>query len=223
MILAIDTSTRKVGIAIYDGVQVLSEMYWESYNHHTMELAPAIVDGLSRAKVESKDLNGVVVAQGPGSFTGLRIGMAFAKGLALSQRIPLIGIPTLDIVAAVQPVRNKTQLAAVLRAGRKRLAVGWYKVKAGSWVSTGKLDNLLIDELVQKIKRRTVVCGELTAEGRRRLGRKYRNVIIPSPAFCVRRPGVLAELGWNRLEKGESDDPATLAPIYVHQGDPIPG
>lgn len=223
MILAIDTSTRKVGIALYDGVQVLSEMYWESRDHHTVELAPAVVEGLSRAKIQSNDLNAVVVAQGPGSFTGLRIGMAFAKGLALSQRIPLIGIPSLDIIAAVQPVRNKTRLAAVLRAGRKRLAVGWYKPKNGKWVPTGKLDNLLINELVQKIKRPTIVCGELTEEGRRRLGRKYRNVIIPSPAFCVRRPGVLAELGWLQWEKGEYDDPTGLAPIYLHQGEPIPG
>ena len=58
---------------------------------------------------------------GPGSFTGLRIGLALAKGMALARHLPVIGVPTLDILAAAQPVREEN-LVAILLAGRGRLA-----------------------------------------------------------------------------------------------------
>jgi tRNA threonylcarbamoyladenosine biosynthesis protein TsaB len=222
MLLALDTSTRMIGVALYDGVQVLGEMAWISKNHHTIELGPAIEMSLARGGISIEDINGLGVAIGPGSFTGLRIGLAFAKGLAFTHNLPLVGIPTLDVLAKAQPV-IKRKMAAVLRAGRRRLAVGWYKVEAGEWISTGDLENLALDELVKRIRHRTYICGELTAEGRSRLGRKYKNVILASPAQSIRRPAFLAELAWKRLQEGQTDDPSSLAPIYLHQGEPIPG
>src|SRR5512134_1144294 len=98
LLLAIDTSTLMAGVALYDGVHVLSEIIWHSPNHHTVELAPVVADVLKRSGIKAPDLKALGVATGPGSFTGLRIGMAFAKGLALAWRIPLVGIPTLDIL-----------------------------------------------------------------------------------------------------------------------------
>lgn len=222
MLLSIDTSTRAVGVALYDGVRVLSEMTWVSKNHHTVELAPAVAEALSRAGVEAGDLQAVGVALGPGSFTGLRIGLALAKGLAFSRHIPLIGIPTLDILAASQPVRD-VPMAAVLEAGRKRLAVGWYRPEDGKWQSTGKLENLTLDEFVESISTPTLVCGELNAEARRRLERTHKNIILASPAQSLRRPAFLAELAWARWQAGKTNDPATLSPVYLHHGAPIPG
>ena len=222
MLLSIDTSTRAVGVALYDGVRVLNETIWLSKNYHTVELAPAVAETLSRAGVEAGDLQAVGVALGPGSFTGLRIGLALAKGLAFSRRLPLIGIPTLDVLAASQPVRD-VPLAAVLEAGRKRLAVGWYHPEDGRWQSTGKLENLTLDEFVASISEPTLVCGELKAEARRHLKHKHENMILASPAQSVRRPAFLAELAWARWQAGKTDDPATLAPIYLHHGEPIPG
>ncbi len=80
----------------------------------------------TRAGLEIQNLKLLAVATGPGSFTGLRIGLAVAKGIALACHLPIIGIPTLDIVAESQPVSPGLPLAAVLQAGRGRLAVGWY-------------------------------------------------------------------------------------------------
>ena len=100
MLLALDTSTRTVGVALYDGVQVLSELVWNSKDYHTVELAPAVAETLSKSGVAIEDLQALVVATGPGSFTGLRIGLALAKGIALVRHLPLIGIPTLDVLAA---------------------------------------------------------------------------------------------------------------------------
>ncbi len=222
MLLAIDTSTRNIGIALYDGGRVLSEMFWSSPNYHTVELTPAVQSMLAKARLETKDLKAAGVALGPGSFTGLRIGLAFLKGLALSHHMPLIAIPTLDILASSQPIGSYS-LAAVLEAGRKRLSVGWYRVGDEKWQPTGQLDNMCLDEFAETIHEPTWVCGELSDQVRSRLEQLGKNVQIASPAQSVRRPAILAELAWQRWQAGHIDNPATLAPQYLHSGSPIPG
>ncbi|HEY6072178.1 MAG TPA: tRNA (adenosine(37)-N6)-threonylcarbamoyltransferase complex dimerization subunit type 1 TsaB, partial [Anaerolineales bacterium] len=126
MLLAIDTSTSQMGLALYDGAQVLAESIWTSPQHHTVELAPAVAALLKQTEQKVGALTALGVAIGPGSFTALRVGLSFAKGLALARRLPVMGIPTLDVVAAAQPLADML-LAAVLQAGRGRLAVGWYE------------------------------------------------------------------------------------------------
>lgn len=221
MLLAMDTSTRAVGVALYDGVRVLGESVWVSKNHHTIELAPSVAETLSRVGVDAKSLTAVGVAIGPGGFTGLRIGLALAKGLSLSRNLPLVGIPSLDVVAASQAVIPQTKLAAVIEAGRRRLAVGWYHALEGKWLPDGELQNLTLDEFLETIEVPAIVSGELSGEARLRLGQM--GVVLPSPAQSVRRPAVLAELAWQRWKIGQIDNPETLSPIYLHHGEPIPG
>ena len=84
MLLAIDTATRMPSLALYDGERVLAEETWRSANNHTVELAPALVRALERQRVSPSELRGIAVALGPGSFTGLLIGLGVAKGLALT-------------------------------------------------------------------------------------------------------------------------------------------
>lgn len=221
-LLALDTSTRTVGMAVYNGIQVLSESIWFSQDHHTVELAPAVADLLAKSGIRVADLAALGVALGPGSFTGLRIGLAFAKGLALAQNIPLIGVPTLDVLAAGQPVQEM-RLAAVLQAGRGRLAVNWYQAAGGIWRPDGHLQVLTPDELSERIQAPTTVCGELTESERRLLRRNRRFIFLASPALSLRRPSFLAELAWQKWQAGQTDHPASLSPIYLHYNDPIPG
>jgi tRNA threonylcarbamoyladenosine biosynthesis protein TsaB len=223
VLLAIDTSTRIIGIAVYDGVQVQCETIWNSHNYHTVELGPAVDEILSRAGTGIENLKALGVATGPGSFTGLRIGMALAKGIALARHLPIIGIPTLDIVAESLPVSPGFTLAAVLQAGRGRLAVGWYKPGEISWQLKPPIQVMEVLNLSHLIHEPTIVCGELTEEQQHALARKYKNVILASPAHSIRRPSILAELAWKRWMAGEVDDPATLAPTYLPFGEPIPG
>ncbi|MBS3751751.1 MAG: tRNA (adenosine(37)-N6)-threonylcarbamoyltransferase complex dimerization subunit type 1 TsaB, partial [Anaerolineales bacterium] len=82
MILAVDTSTRMMGIAIFDGVKVIGQESWVTQHHHTIELAEAVENILNRVRLGTDDLDALGVALGPGSFTGLRIGLAFMKGIA---------------------------------------------------------------------------------------------------------------------------------------------
>ena len=221
MLLAIDTSTAQIGLALYDGVQVVGELFWRSRANHTQELAPGLAGLLERAEVTMDSLQALGVALGPGSFTSLRVGLAFTKGLSLARHLPIVGVPTLDVVAASVPVSER-RLAAVVAAGRGRLAVGWYKAGESGWQAEGPASVMTAEALAAKIRQPTIVCGEMNAEERQRLSRKFKNVILASPAQCARRPGVLAEMAWNRWQAGQVDAPASLAPIYLHVAGGLP-
>jgi tRNA threonylcarbamoyladenosine biosynthesis protein TsaB len=220
-LLAIDSATRNSGLAIYDGVQVLYECSWNSGNYHSVDLAPGIQQALQKANIKINELKAIAVAIGPGSYTGLRIGLAMAKGLALAHKLALIAVPTLDIVAAGQAVQE-LPLVAVLQAGRGRLAVGWYTAKKGAWLPKGELTLMNIEELTDSIKKPTLIAGELDENERRVLGRKHKNALIASAAWSQRRPAVLAELAWERWQAGKADDPAGLAPLYLQASDAVP-
>ncbi len=221
MLLAVDTSTVQVGLALHDGTQVVAEMLWHSNQHHTVELAPALAGLLRRTGVAMNDLRALGVAIGPGSFTSLRVGLAFIKGLSLARRLPIVGIPTLDVLAAMQPA-SKIPMVAILQAGRGRIAVSWYKYIKNDWTANDAAQVTTVDELADAIDKPTLVCGELTAEERQRLARKKVNVALAAPSNCVRRPAVLAELAWSRWQDGHINDVASLAPIYLHVAGSIP-
>lgn len=228
MLLAIDTSTAQIGLGLYDGVQVAGECVWHSGLHHTQELAPALAELLRRVELKMDQLRAIGVAIGPGSFTSLRVGLAFAKGLALARHLPVIGIPTLDILAASMPLPGSAEpaksrrLAAVVHAGRGRLAVGWYRPGDSAWQAEGPAFVATAEELADMIHTRVTICGELTADDRQRLARKFKNVSLASPAQCVRRPAVLAELAWEKWRAGEVGPAAALAPLYLHVAGGIP-
>lgn len=221
MLLAVDTSTQSVGLALFDGTQIVGEMIWQTHSHHTVELAPAL-DSLFRCcNVSMSALQALGVALGPGSFTSLRIGLAMVKGFALALKLPVVGIPTLDFLAAAQPVQGYS-LAAILQAGRGRLAVGWYAAVEGAWQVQGEAKVYSLEELSSQIQKPTLVCGELTAVERQVLGRKRKNVILASPAQSLRRPSYLAELAWQRWQDGQVAEVISLAPIYLHVAEAIP-
>lgn len=219
MLLAVDTSTAQMGLAIHGGAQILSEYAWRSSQRHTVELAPAIADLLSRCGLTMDAILAVGVAIGPGSFTSLRVGLSLAKGLALARHIPLIGISTLDVLAAAQPAA-RYPLAAAIQAGRGRFAVGWYKSSRNGWRATGPARVMTVEELIREIDGPAAVCGEFSAEDREKL--VGDGIHLASPAHSVRRPAILAELAQARWKKGEVDDEASLAPIYLHAAESTP-
>jgi tRNA threonylcarbamoyladenosine biosynthesis protein TsaB len=229
MLLAIDTSTAQIGLALYDGTSVPGEFVWRSGLHHTEELAPALADMLRRVGIKMEAVTALGVALGPGSFTSLRVGLAFAKGLILARHIPIVGIPTLDVVAAAIPLpapsataEHRQRLAAVVQAGRGRLALGWYTAGESQWQAEGPATVTTADELAEQIHKPVIVCGEMSADERSRLMRKFKNVSLASPAQCVRRPANLAELAWSKWQAGKTDLAATLAPIYIHVSGGLP-
>jgi len=217
MLLAIDTATRYASLAVYDGERVISEETWRTANYHTVELMPAIVRMLERQDVSVEALQAVGVSLGPGSFTGLRIGMGVAKGLVLSREIPLLGVPTLEIVAYPH-FSQRQPICAVVEAGRGRLCVQIYRRRRGRWRSTNEPRLTTPEGLCGMVETTTLFCGEidavLSALLQERLAEKAS---LASPAASLRRAGYLAELAWARFQQGEADDPDTLSPIYLQQ------
>ena len=221
MLLALDTSTSWISLALYDGTHVRYETTWESQHHHTVELAPAIERLFLQTGTTREDLTGLVAAIGPGSFTSLRIGLALVKGMALALTIPVVGVPSLDVIAAAQPLDERPMLA-VLQAGRRRLAYVTYKVQGDAWVAQGQPTVIDASDLVRTIESPTLICGELSQEARSILGRRWKNANIAPPERCLRRAGFLAALSSERITAGDVDDPATLSPIYLSTANNIP-
>jgi tRNA threonylcarbamoyladenosine biosynthesis protein TsaB len=213
MILAIDTATDWVGLALHDGAAVLAEFGWRSKRTQTVELAPAVAQLWARAGVSAADLAAIAVAIGPGSYTGLRVGLALAKGIALSQKLPLVGVGTLDIVAAAVP-RHDTDLLVVAQAGRTRLWAGQYswRDKRG-WEAVG--DPLLTnwEELLGRVQVPVAFAGEI-GEAAKLIRRVNRAATIVPPAASVRRAAMLAAIGYQRWKKGQTTDADALAPLY---------
>lgn len=219
MLLAVDTSNEWMGLAIYDGKQVVGERAWRSSQRHTVELAPAIQELLTRSNVRMDDLTAFGVALGPGSFTSLRVGLAFVKGLAFARNIPIIGIPTLDILAHAQPM-SELPLAVAIQAGRGRYALGWYKNLRGAWQAEGPPRVVLAEAINDEGQSPSLVCGEFTDEVRQKIS-ENKNVQLAALDDSQRKPAQLAQLAWARFQNGAVDEIASLAPIYLHTAAPI--
>lgn len=222
MLLAVDTSTQWMGVALYDGEIVLGEMTWKTKRRHTVELAVSIETLLTRCGVSVTDLDVLGVALGPGSFTSLRIGLAHVKGMSLALHIPVIGIPTLDILAAAQS-KDDRRLVTVLSAGRRRLAYQYYswEDKKG-WVADTDPMLATSEEMVEAIEEPVLIAGELTFEDRKILRDGLPAAELRKPADSLRRPAYLAAGAWTRFIKGEIDEAENLSPIYLHVANPIP-
>lgn len=217
MILAIDTATDWIGLALHDGATVLAEFGWRSRRMQTVELAPAVAELWSRTGIGPAEMSAVAVAIGPGSYTGLRVGLAFAKGIALGQKLPLIGVPTLDIVAAAV-CRLETDLVAVAEAGRTRLWAGQYEwAPKRGWERVGEPMLTNWEELVARLQVPVAFAGEIDAAAAKLIRRANRSAIIAPPAESVRRAASLAEIGWMRWKRKQVDDAETLAPLYLRE------
>ncbi len=218
MILAIDTATRFISLALATEQAILAEASWRSANNHTVELAPAVERMLLSAAITAKDLRAIAIAIGPGSFTGVRIGLGFAKGLALAREIPLIGVKTLEITVRSLPL-NEGEAIAVIQAGRGRVVWAQYQVRGERWDAYQQTANHGVvgtwEEVARAATPRQIVVGEIDSVGQEVLQR--HQIRRASPAQNVRRAACLAEIAWERLRRGETDSAATLAPIYAQQ------
>lgn len=222
VILAIDTSSRLGGVALCRGPAILGEETWLAGGNQTTQVLPSAQRLWERAGLQAQNIDVVVVATGPGSFTGLRVGISLAKGLAVALGIPVCGVPTLDAVA-YQHRAAAPQHIAVVDAGRGKLYIAPYRRQQGALHRSGEYQALSVDGLVAQVQAAdtpTLVCGELTAEivARLRAGARVPGegmLRLVSPAAAMRRAAFLAELGrWMLADRG-APDPAALQPVYL--------
>jgi tRNA threonylcarbamoyladenosine biosynthesis protein TsaB len=180
---------------------------------HTVELAPAVDRMLRLAGIQPADIRAVGVAQGPGSYTAVRIGIAFALGFALPRSLPVIGVPTFEILVRAQPTVDK-DLVAVLRAGRNRIGCCMYRSSGEKWKAAGDALVLTWEELAANAPRRARVCGEIDRQGKAVLA-KRRDLKFAPPHRNARRAGALAEIAAERL-RDPGTRPMILQPIYLN-------
>lgn len=220
MLLAIDTATRQAGLALCTREKILTEVIWNAGRHHTEQMPPAIDAAFKRTGTSPSDLTAVAVTIGPGSFTGLRIGISLAKGYAVAHDLDIVGVPTLDVTAAPH-THGTTTLCATLQAGRGRLSYAFYAPdENGRWERRDDFKLGRIADLGEHVDAPTRIVGELRPADRAWLNTHLPDrAILSSSISTVRRPSVLAELAWQRLDAGEGDDLDSLAPIYLHISD----
>lgn len=219
MLLAVDTATRLISLALHDGQTVVAESTWHTAGHHTVELAPQVALLLRRAGMDVSRLKGLAVAIGPGSYTGLRIGLGFAKGLALAQSIPLVGVSTFEGLMRAQAPRREVAVA-VVQAGRGRVSAARYRwnEQRRRWDLLAAARVLDWPALAATLEQPTFVCGEIDERGAEALRERARRglAFVATPAQNLRRAGFLAEIGWERLRASAdgADAAGQLAPVY---------
>jgi tRNA threonylcarbamoyladenosine biosynthesis protein TsaB len=212
--LAIDTATDQASVAVA-GDTVLAELAWQSGRNHTSELTAAVADVLSRSGTPVGALEGVAVAIGPGSYTGLRVGLSLAKGLALVGGIPVIGVPTAHALAAAlsPPVAERSRpLHVMLRAGRGRHAIATYGPTPDDWPPAESVRSWPLAEWLAANRPPGLVAGELTAEEAAAV--RSAGFAVTCPAASVRRAAFLV-CAAQRGHAGDLAGLADLVPVYL--------
>ncbi|MCU0490308.1 MAG: tRNA (adenosine(37)-N6)-threonylcarbamoyltransferase complex dimerization subunit type 1 TsaB [Chloroflexaceae bacterium] len=214
MLLAIDTSTTLTSLACYSERGLLGECSWESRRNHTSQVLPQLQVLLRNLGVEQAQLQAVAVALGPGSWSGLRVGMSIAKGMALAGGLALLGVGTLEALA-YQQRGAAMPIYPLVRLGRERFASARFEYRLG-FARQSQDRNMSLAELAAEINDSALFCGEIDADVqnglRQALGERAH---FPGSAANMRRAGYLAELAWGRFQAGERDNLTTLEPIYL--------
>lgn len=219
-ILGIDTSTKFCNLGLIEDRDVLIEHTISSIKkRHSSILVPAIEDLLKAIDVKMEEIDGVAVSIGPGSFTGLRIGLSVAKGLCYSRSLPLLGIPTLE--ACAFPLREIPYLICpilkskkdeiydvVFRGGDSLHKVMDYKCE--------DIQNLLVR--LSPLKEKMIFLGDGIKKYQDNIKEKIaRNALFIDSQLNLSMAASIAFLGLNKLKKGEEDDISSLTPFYLRK------
>jgi tRNA threonylcarbamoyladenosine biosynthesis protein TsaB len=210
ILLAIDTCTKRASIALRDETTLRAEMTWECQRQETATVSARIRDLMQSSHIEAQDVGAIAVAIGPGSFTGVRCGLAIGKGMAVARSLPMIGVTAFDVIAHAQPNHGMPMLA-VLEAGRSRVAACCYEWQDGAPAVASDWWLQSWSELSEAIEPPMWVCGDLPSQ----LLSVVQGKATVAPAWLnLRRAGVLADLAHARWQRGEIGDAMTLTAIY---------
>jgi len=217
VILGIDTSTDTASLALVQDNTVQAELTWRSKQNHTTQLLPNLNQLFKLTGTDPKSLTAIIIAQGPGSFNGLRVGVSAAKGLAFSLGIPIIGVNSLE-TAAYQYADTGLPVCAIFNAGRSEVATATYQKKYGKWQPLVKADIVTVEYLCRQTTKKTLFCGEFLPAVAAQITELLKTkAVIPPQIPDFKRASFLLELGKQRLDKGDVDDAVTLQPIYLRR------
>jgi tRNA threonylcarbamoyladenosine biosynthesis protein TsaB len=220
-ILAINTSTKQYSLAVMEDEIVLGEYMLPSGPHHFSNLMISIDSLLVTIGMKPQDIEALMVALGPGSFTGIRIGLAVAKGLSQCLDIPIIGVPTLEAMANQLPYLHEDICPLVTsRKGEVFTALFRWDT-TGSLVRYKKDTCLKIDELSSIIENKTVFIGnDFNSQGSR-LQQQCDGKMVLAPANLWNcKASSLGVIGLKKLHKKRNlESMEELVPIYLRGAD----
>lgn len=218
LILAIETATGCGSVSLTTGNskdgKVLAEYTLQPNTTHSRRLLGSIDAMMTATGVDWGDLNAVAVSQGPGSFTGLRIGMAAAKGIAMAAEVPLIGVPTLDGLAA-QLVATDLPVCCLLDARKQQVYAAFYRY-GDDFIPyrTSEVLVLSAEELVRKIDVPTLVAGPGIQACRPWLAVHEQVRLLPIGPHHP-RAALIGFCGAELWAEGSKHTRADIVPVYV--------
>jgi tRNA threonylcarbamoyladenosine biosynthesis protein TsaB len=215
-ILAIDTATSLGSIALVEGAVLRAQYALDIAATHNQRLLPGIDRILTDASRHLDELDALAVSLGPGSFTGLRIGLSVMKGLAWSTGKPLVGVPTLDALAA-NAILTPQPICPILDARKGEIYTALYR-RGKDWEPERLTPYMVVapEKLKELIVEKTVVVGDgLRRYGTFLSGLLGTHLLWAPPQVSTLSASCVAWLAWQRLRRGEVEDVSACAPIYV--------
>ncbi len=213
-ILALETSGQSGSVVLLNGETIVGELSLPPDERNAKTLAPAVREILASAGWQPSDIRLVAVAVGPGSFTGLRIGVTTAKTFAYAVRAEVIGVNTLEAIAAQAPP-DVNRLAVVLDAQRQQVfAAEFARDLAGDFKCVS--DTAIVDNDIWLAKLDPVVA--VSGAALEKLGERLpANTIVVSRELWMPRAAAVGRLGWRLYQSGQRDDLWRLVPQYFRR------
>ena len=222
-LLAVESSTLTGAVALLEGDTVVAESRLNIAVTHSERLLTAVDRLLTGVCWRLQDVDGLAVAVGPGSFTGLRIGVSTMKSLAFATGKPLVGVPTLDALAWTLPFATHP-VCPILDAKKGEVYTGLYRTDAGRlerlWSYRALAPGTLADELRRGGLGPVIFVGDAVAPFRQLLGDALgAGARFAPPAHRLPSAATVGDLARHALERGEAADPAVLVPLYVRRSE----
>lgn len=220
-VLGIETATRVCSVAVIEDEVLLAERTTNLAQTHSLKLMPSIEGILREVNLEISEIDGIAVSIGPGSFTGLRIGLSAAKGLALGMGRPVVGVPTLEAMAWLVPYAPYP-VCPLLDARRKEVYGAIFRYEDDELKRILSEVVLPVDELLENIFKKTLFLGNGTVLYRDNIFKKLGDKAIFAPGFLnYPRASQIAFLGGRRLKQGDKYELSSLEPFYIRPPDAL--
>lgn len=214
VVLGIESASSQGGVALVGREGLIAEYVLNVEATYAERLMPAVDRILQDARITISEVEGLAVSIGPGSFTGLRIGLSTVKGLALATGKSLVGVPTLQALAWSLPY-CRYPICPLLDARKKEVYCALFEHRGAELMRLMEDAALVPEALVERISQPTLFVGD----GWRVYGTFLREALgglaISPPASRGASPAAVADLGRRRLLRGEKDSVEALVPRYI--------
>ena len=213
-ILSIDTSTKYLGVAVAVGSDVVASLHDKGALQHSSRLIPSIDKVLKNADLELKDIDAIALGIGPGSFTGLRIGVATCKGINMALGIPIVAVPTLDVIAYNFINTKEKILCPTIDAKKEKLYACLYEVRNTTLKRLTDYMLTDIDGLLDKIDKPTLLFGDgIELYGERAKKNPFVHI---SEKEWLPKAEIVVKLALAKAKRKEFANPDKLVPMYLH-------